>query len=385
VNLTSSRHQLVNQQPSIIQYDAIRLVAILAIVLLHTAANGVNQLPFNSSDWWLANFIDSACRTGVPLFLMLTGALLLNRQGESNHNYYHRRWRRLALPVLVWTLIYLGWSQLKALWKHQPIDLSQQLWQVITGHPYFHLWFVYMLIGLYAVLPVLRQYWQRLTLPQQLWLTTSCLLLQQGLLLVRFIQPTLAADVHLKLPDWFINADQLPWPLWFIAYLPYVMLGALLAKPTSIPTTHCIAQSTTPKHARALFMTTLLLGCIVATALGYAVQRSTLGPEPFYYTYQRLSLPVMLSSILLWHLISRWQLHSLPLLANALVANSFGIYLVHPLWLDLTTGLLQQPALLSLPYAFKLPAQWLLIVIASLLCCLLWQRMKPVYTVSRRT
>jgi surface polysaccharide O-acyltransferase-like enzyme len=392
-----------------IQYDAIRLVAILAIVMLHTAANGVNFLPLGSVNWWLANLVDSACRTGVPLFLMLTGALLLNRQGESNSNYYRRRWQRLAIPVVFWTLFYLAWAQFKAIWKDQPFDLINELLNELWGKPYFHLWFIYLLIGLYAALPLLRGYWQRLSHRQQLWLTLGCVLLQQTLLLLRFFHQAVPA-----MPDWFVNADHLPWPLWFIAYMPYVMLGALLAAakpveqnallPTNVlattlfPTTPLrtaqqqTAQQTVsglatqPKTVvkvrfqnNQLLQAILLLCCIAATAIGYAIQRNTFNPEPFFYSYHRLSMPVLLSALLLWQLIRNWHIHSLPLAATTIVTHSFGIYLVHPVWLDICSALLQQPFARPIPYPLQLAAQWLFIVAGSLGTCLGWQKVKEVY------
>ncbi len=403
-----------------IQYDTIRLVAILGIVLLHTAANGVNQLPFGSYNWWLANVIDSACRAGVPLFLMLTGALLLNRTGESQRNFYRRRWQRLALPMLLWTFIYLAWAQLKAAWKQQPfaIDshllIESHLLNVISGQPYFHLWFIYLLIGLYLALPWLRSYWQRLSNRQQLTLTIGCLLLQQSLLLARFFHQSLPS-----MPDWFIDADQLPWPLWFVAYLPYVLLGAVLrplppaqalpklpapiealyeipAQTRSQALTQALTQVLAqvlpqalpqsqhhqparlhsawcqPLWQRHLLLAGLVLA-ILTTALGYAWQRSSGNPEPFFYSYHRLSLPVLCSALALWLLLIRWHITSLPPLAKQLMAHSFGIYLVHPLWLDVSSALLQQPWLAPAPYALKLSAQWLFIVAASLGCCLAWQ------------
>ena len=169
-----------------IHYDTIRLLAVIAIVLLHVAANGVNDLPFGSMNWWIANVIDSACRAGVPLFLMLSGALLLHKnhktKEQSVSEFYRRRWQRLAAPVLLWSLFYLAWTQLKAWWKNQPLTVDDTLRSALSGEPYFHLWYLYMLIGLYAVLPWFRLYWQRLSDKQQLWLLLGSIILQQSLI-----------------------------------------------------------------------------------------------------------------------------------------------------------------------------------------------------------
>lgn len=59
--------------------DAARIGACFMVVVLHVAA-----VEFHDFDerWWASNFYDSFTRTCVPLFLMITGVLLLGRQEE---------------------------------------------------------------------------------------------------------------------------------------------------------------------------------------------------------------------------------------------------------------------------------------------------------------
>ena len=183
-------------------FDAIRLFATVAIVLLHTAANGVNRLPQGSPDWWLANVLDTACRAGVPLFLMLSGALLLNRSHQSAKQFYHNRLHKLALPLLLWSLFYLLWSALKAQIKQQPYGFETAAEQLLAGAPYFHLWFIFMLAGVYLLLPLLRRFWQQLTPAQQTQFCWLTLILQQSLHGLYFL-------LALPEPPWAVVGDWL--------------------------------------------------------------------------------------------------------------------------------------------------------------------------------
>ena len=350
-----------------IHYDTIRLLAVIAIVLLHVAANGVNDLPFGSMNWWMANVIDSACRAGVPLFLMLSGALLLHKnhktKEQSVSEFYRRRWQRLAAPVLLWSLFYLAWTQLKAWWKNQPLTVDDTLRSALSGEPYFHLWYLYMLIGLYAVLPWFRLYWQRLSDKQQLWLLLGSIILQQSLMQLRFFQQELVI-----VPDWLTHADQLPWPLWFIGYLPYVMLGAVLAKQIQQPAQHF------------WFWLGLLVCSIAIIAIGYATQcdafdlQQTLdnNVSPFAYSYHRLNWPVLFCGICYWQVLRHCTIQPLPAFAHSLVTHSFGIYLVHPVWLDVSSMLLQHQALQQAPYVMLLIIRSIFVVAASLVSCKVW-------------
>lgn len=353
-----------------IQYDAIRLIATLAIVLLHTAANGVTQLTVGSFDWWLANVADSAGRVGVPLFLMLTGAILLPRQNESILHFYTRRWQRIAWPAFIWTLFYLVWAQFKAYWKQEPLALSDQLTGIITGHSYFHLWFIYLLIGVYGILPFVRWLWQQLNRRQQIAVTVMALGLQQLGLIMRFCADgcTPFTTVSWTVPHWLVNADQQPWPFWFVAYLPYLLLGALLRQLSAQPKPNLLRL--------------LLAATIISTAFLYALQRLHYSAEPFYYAYHRLSLPVMCSAILLWYLVFHERSNcAVPNttakpggFSAAIIQHSFGIYLVHPIWLDLSNMLLQQLQVHALPYLLKLPLQTLAILLGSLVSCIYWHK-----------
>lgn len=330
-------------------FDAIRLFATVAIVLLHTAANGVNRLPQGSPDWWLANVLDTACRAGVPLFLMLSGALLLNRSHQSAKQFYHNRLHKLALPLLLWSLFYLLWSALKAQIKQQPYGFETAAEQLLAGAPYFHLWFIFMLAGVYLLLPLLRRFWQQLTPAQQTQFCWLTLILQQSLHGLYFL---------LALPE-------PPWPLWAIGYLPYLLLGAWLTRP----------RQAAAARSPLLYGAALLL-LISASALLYYWQREAGLSEPFYYSYHRMSLPVLLSALLLWQL-----LQPLPPLRSRLLQairrHSLGIYCAHPLFLDLTEFSRQQleqaGAPLTLPYAGQLLLQVSLVLGASLLLSLFLQ------------
>ncbi len=374
-------------------YDAIRLAAIVAIVLLHTAANGVNRLAFDSADWWLANAVDSACRAGVPLFLMLTGALFLPRPQLPARPFYRRRWQRLALPLLGWSLFYLIWSAAKAHWKGQPYGLNDALDQLQSGAPYYHLWFIFMLVGIYALLPMLNRCWQRLSKGQQTVLTLSALLLQQSGHLFSFLLPLSAPEIVAA------TGFDIPWPLWFIGYLPYLLLGAWLAgrmplvsKNAAANTTESTAANIAESTAQAaetsarknsgqgatsvmtygntVLCLLLFAGISSAIALLYFGQRAAGLSEPFYYAYHRMSLPVLLAAIAAWQLLStlRWQPGPL---GQLICQHSLGIYCAHPLLLDLSNALSDLGnALLAqnppLPYGLQLPLQAGLVLVGSL-------------------
>ncbi len=85
----------------------LRVIATLCVVLLHVASSVLykyNQVP--NSHWWIGNVYDSFARFSVPLFLMITGALLLGNQ-HSYPIFLKRKVIRILLPFAFWTAIYI--------------------------------------------------------------------------------------------------------------------------------------------------------------------------------------------------------------------------------------------------------------------------------------
>src|SRR4051812_36607782 len=83
--------------------DLARVVATGAVVLIHVIAPVVSSGRGESLShlrWWFGNIVDSGCRAAVPLFIMISGALLLSvgRQ-EGTQEFYAGRLSRVGVPL----------------------------------------------------------------------------------------------------------------------------------------------------------------------------------------------------------------------------------------------------------------------------------------------
>jgi surface polysaccharide O-acyltransferase-like enzyme len=138
--------------------DLIRTIAIILVILLHAAIEPTPDLNIMSSQgvqlWWTSNIYDSIARSAVPLFVMLTGALLLqpNKVDEPLRVFFRKRWNRIGIPVIFWGTIFFAWDFLV---RGQSLSVVSILQGVFAG-PYVHFWYVYILLGLYLITPLLR-------------------------------------------------------------------------------------------------------------------------------------------------------------------------------------------------------------------------------------
>lgn len=136
-------------------FDLLRALATVSVVALHVAGPVLYEygsLP--AGEWWTANAIDSAVRFSVPIFLMLTGALLLPRM-EPAGQFLKRRFARLLWPFIFWSVVYLGVAMY---FSTADTDIVSFLVRRFKTGASFHLWYVYMLIGIYLLMPVLQRW-----------------------------------------------------------------------------------------------------------------------------------------------------------------------------------------------------------------------------------
>ncbi|KPC50296.1 acyltransferase [Amantichitinum ursilacus] len=290
--------------------DNAKILAIIAVVILHVAGAGlVTHGDIATTQWWIANLYDSAMRWAVPVFVMASGAVLLDpAKDESLRDFYNKRARRILVPLLFWTTFYLGWSLLKAQIRGQPITAADILIAVMRGYPYYHMWFLYMIAGMYLFTPFFRIV-ARHSSPRQLAFLAALLL-------------GLAAANAL----WSQGDGNALFSNRFISYIPYFFLGYVLA---------IIPLELVRRHRSALFAG-FIVGFLI-TALGYWKTTFDLSALDGYF-YKNLSLNVMAMAVCVFMLVRLAQFPFKNHLMARKAANlSFGVYLVHPAILDVLT------------------------------------------------
>lgn len=140
-------------KPSRIPYlDSLRSLSIIAVVLLHAAAWDWYLMPVTGLDWQTLNVYDSLVRFCVPVFFMVSGALFLQpERGITIQLVFRKYLPRILVAFIVWSAFYA------ALGTYGPGgdgSVRSLLTRLVLGH--YHLWFLFVLAGLYLVTPLLR-------------------------------------------------------------------------------------------------------------------------------------------------------------------------------------------------------------------------------------
>ena len=135
--------------------DILRVIACMAVVMIHTSARYVVN-DFGSLNFWIGNILDSLSRIGVPLFAMISGALMLDENYRYSANKNKKHIFKMIKFFIFWSCIYCIFFQIfiPIFISHEQLHIGNIISGLLNG--YYHLWFVYMIVGFYLLLPLLR-------------------------------------------------------------------------------------------------------------------------------------------------------------------------------------------------------------------------------------
>ena len=329
MNLSKQKNQ------HIVWLDVVRFIAMFTVVCCH-CTDPFNFYPGTAPNigeikLWGAIY-GSVLRPCVPLFVMITGALLLPVRGDAS-TFYKKRIPRVFYPFLIWSVLYNLFPWITGLLGLNPQiildffpyageEVMQQSFSVSLEYilmiPFnfsilaVHMWYIYLLIGLYLYLPVFSAWVEKASERAKLMFL-------------------LAWGVTLLLPYYYQFVSNYLWGTcsWnsfgmlyaFAGFNGYLLLGHYL------------------KNLEWSLKKTLAIG-IPMFAVGYAVtflgfRHITALPEytdemlELFFTY--CSLNVVMMTIPVFMLAKKVKVNSERMkkaLANLTVCG-FGIYMIH--------------------------------------------------------
>ena len=287
--------------------DLIRVLAIYLVVVIHTSGQLTNvwgKVP--DYQWIIADVYGGVARIGVPLFFMLSGYLLLPRT-ESLGSFYSKRMLKIVIPFVAWSAIYISMT---CAGKPGLCTRDYLLQYILLKKTFFHLWFLYSLIGIYFILPLLRLMIRPEIDKRILWYLIVLWLIFQP---VRTLM-----DQFL---GWDININA---PL-ATGFLPYFFLGYLLGE----------TELTRKRITWAAV--TFTFGALVTIIGTYLLTRASGSFNGYFYDYTTIgTIPATAAGFVLLRALSdvgflaSERFHSFMRFVSA---STFGVYLVHVLFL----------------------------------------------------
>lgn len=139
-----------------IHYEILRVIACFFVIFNHTQANGYDlftQCSFSNPIIWLYMSISIACKVAVPIFFMVSGALLLKKE-ENLITLYKKRVLRFFCILVVFSFFYYIVDI--ALHNETAFDLKRFFLTLYESYWNYSFWFLYAYLAFLICLPVLR-------------------------------------------------------------------------------------------------------------------------------------------------------------------------------------------------------------------------------------
>lgn len=140
--------------------EYLRIIATVAVIVTHVSAGFLYETNLGRANWWIGLFSAGAMRFSVPIFVMISGALLLPKR-YTLKVHLEKRFQRILLPFLFWSMIYILIDLLLPILKGESIILAD-CFKYIASRVVFgvrgHLWYIYMILGLYLFIPYIQKW-----------------------------------------------------------------------------------------------------------------------------------------------------------------------------------------------------------------------------------
>jgi surface polysaccharide O-acyltransferase-like enzyme len=318
-----------------------RAAACVGVVVLHVAATVVGDGNHATSAWTIGKAFDAPMRWCVPVFVMVTGSLLLPSDGMSALDFYRKRLPRVLIPVAFWTLAY--WV-LQIIFAPDNIAFPGAFWGLLDGSAYYHLWYLYMLVGLLLWVPVLRAFGEKEG---------------RGALFGAAIVFYVFGFIGIVTPLFFDTEGKSTFLSASIPFASYLVLGHLMWS-----------------RGKALPAWLAILLFVVSGAVVYALTEALLRyvEVPYDTTYSAFDPAVLLGAIAVFGGFMGLKGRTSTGIVAQVARVSLGIYLLHPMLLFAAYRMLHD-WLLTYP-ALAIPTIALAVFAGAWVICAVAERIK---------
>jgi len=270
----------------------------------------------------LVGWLNSLFRSSVPLFVMISGAFFFPVRNEGA--FFRKRFSRVLVPFVVWCVIYAFY-----LYWQRTINLQGALLDILKilvnfGTDVGHLWFVYMLLGIYLVAPVLSP-----------WVESASRRSMERFLALWAVSLTIPY-IHLVFPEIWGEAfwNSTPMLYYFTGYIGYAVAGAYFKR-----------FHMQPSRSLSLTALVLILSGYAITASGFLHRLSTEHVLPkleLTWGFETINVAMMTVGLfLLFKDIQPVDPNSAPWkLIRDVSQRSYGMFLAHIIVLNAVYGLL---------------------------------------------
>ena len=303
----------------IIYYDILRTISIIAVIVIHVIGNTINTFNLSGIPMVVYKSIWQLMYFAVPMFVVISGGIFLNPEKDINlKDLYKKYILRILIALFAFGIIY---SLIEIYFINKTLNLGSLILaikNVFTGNLWAHMWYLYLILGLYIISPILKVFIKNCSMKQL-----------QYLLLILFIFtiiiPEISAVLNLKIAFNILVTSP---------YILLYLLGFYLTK-YDIPKKYRIANY--------IFSIIFVILIIINNFLKFF--------DANIITYTSIgSFSIVMSLFLLAKNLNLQLNNKTQKILKNISECGFGIYLIHQLIINVIYKLLKIDIITKIPY-----------------------------------
>jgi surface polysaccharide O-acyltransferase-like enzyme len=230
---------------------------------------------------------------------MISGALLLSNPTQLTLiELFKKRSLRLLIPIIFWTFVYIVFQT----YTSREFNLTLVAENIIAGKPYYHLWYLYMIIGMYLFAPFMQPIVSGLDSSSLRILISCCFVVAS----IESLSGSSSSSIFLSR---------------FVPFIGYFLAGYYLLNHG-----HSLSN-------RLLWLSLIASGLLIAVGTGALLP--VVGQRSWKIMYTYLNPIVIIMSLCIFLIFMKQNIALLihPGLLQRIATVSLGVYVIHPLWL----------------------------------------------------
>ncbi|OXT08499.1 acyltransferase [Thermoanaerobacterium thermosaccharolyticum] len=291
------------------EIDVLKGISIIAVLTIHTTGIAVSDLDKSSLSYIIFAVLNRFSQFAVPAFIFASSMLLMYNYRDENDwkLFYKKRFKNVLLPYIVWTMIYGIYLYVV---YNEPLKSILTVENLFFGGMFYHLYFIVIIVQLYLLFPILLYIYRFIS--QNIHTVVLSIVLFQivDVLVYRYF-----------ISKFFQNSSLL-----FITYISFIIAGMYIGEN--------IREWGKYYHKKLLnsFFAVIVFGYLFIDISLKVFANKQIDSNLYNIYYYAFTL---LASLFFFALSTKiLNYHALSGLLASTGKLSFGIYLSHPLFLD---------------------------------------------------
>ena len=292
------------KQKRIVNYDVLNILAIIAVIFLHH--NGLVHTYSTDRNWKTALIFETIFYWAVPVFIMLSGANLMNyRKKYDTKTFFKKRVMKVVIPFIFWSVFQIIWKvNLGRLTLEYNIKNIINI--IFTNQQETTYYFIFIILGIYLTMPVLSLLTEKKN-RKMLWY----------IVLIMFITKSVL-PVTLDLLGIYYNSNL---SIFFDGYLIFVILGYLLS-----------TMKMEKKNRIIIYILGIIscfiryFGTFILSTKNGVLDKTFFGYTQFHSVFLAVAVFIFIKQIDFEKIIKQEKIKKILIKVSSC---SFGVYLIH--------------------------------------------------------